>query len=200
MLKVGLTGGIGSGKSTVSAMLAKLGARIIDADALAHEALAPGGPAYEPVVRAFGRRVLTSDGSVDRKALADIVFRDEDRRRLLEAIVHPVVLAEAERLTAEISSREPDAVVVLDAALLVESGAHARMDRLVVVWCSPGTQMSRLTEKCGLTPEEAALRIAAQMPLDEKRSYADHVVDNDGKIDDTLRQVEELYGLLKQCV
>ena len=189
MLAVGLTGGIGSGKSVVSEMFRSLGAHIIDADILAREALEPGMPAYLETVCLFGRRILGSDGRVQRKALADIVFKDSAKRALLEAVVHPWIFQEEARLVREITEREPGAVVVFDAALLIETGAHRRMDKVVVVWCSPEKQVRRLVGKTGLTPDEALLRIGAQMPLDEKKRHATHVVDNDGSLEHTRLQV-----------
>jgi len=200
MLKVGLTGGIGSGKSVVSNMLSELGAVVIDADTLAREALEPGRPAHAETVRLFGRRIQGSDGRIDRRALAEIVFRDKDARRKLEEIVHPRVFEEEARITREAASRDPRAIVVFDAALLIESGAHKRMDRLVVVWCPRETQIARLTEKLGLSPAEAELRIAAQAPLDDKRAIATHVIVNDGALTDTRAEVERLFTLLKQYV
>ncbi len=200
MLMVGLTGGIGSGKSSVSAMFKALGARIIDADALAREALEPGMPAYAETVRMFGRRILGSDGRVDRKALGGIVFGDADKRRALEAVVHPRVLAEQSRIAAEAAASRPRSIVFFDAALLIESGTHERMDRVVVVWCRPETQLRRLVEDCGMSEDDALLRINAQMPIDEKRKYADYIVDNDGGLDEAAAQVERIYRELAQYV
>ncbi len=198
MLKVGLTGGIGSGKSTVCGMFRGLGASIIDADVLAREVLEPGRPAYFETIHIFGKRVAGSDGRIDRKALADIVFRDPAKRKLLEGIVHPRVFEEEARLAAATEAADPAAVVFFDAALLIETGAHSRMDRVVLVWCRPETQLDRLVKKCGLSSEDALLRINAQMPLDEKKRYATHIIDNDGSVEETERQVRKLYGELKQ--
>lgn len=198
MLKVGLTGGIGSGKSTVSGILRKLGARIIDADVLAREVLEPGRPAYTETIGLFGKRILGSDGRIDRKALANIVFGDPDKRKLLEGIVHPRVFEEEARIAAGIEADEPGAVVFFDAALLIEAGAHSRMDRVVLVWCRPETQLDRLVIRCGMSREDAILRLNAQMPLEEKKRYATHIVDNDGDLEVTERQVRALYRELKQ--
>jgi dephospho-CoA kinase len=198
MLKVGLTGGIGSGKSTVSGILRELGARIIDADVLAREVLEPGMPAYTETIGLFGKRVIGSDGRIDRKALADIVFNDPDKRKLLEGIVHPRVFEEEARLVASIEAVEPGAVVFFDAALLIEAGVHSRMDRVVLVWCRPETQLDRLVNRCGLSSADALLRINAQMSLDEKKRYATHIIDNDGSLDETGRQVRALYEELIQ--
>jgi dephospho-CoA kinase len=199
MIEVGLTGGIGCGKSTVSGMLRTLGALVIDADELAHDALLPGGAAYRDVVSAFGSGILRPDGGIDRAALGEIVFGDGQMRRLLESIVHPAVFGLEQRMLDRFRQERPDSVVVFDAALLIESGAYARMDRVVVVWCSPETQSRRLAAK-GLEPKAAAQRRAAQMPVEEKLTYADHVIDNDGPIEETRRQVEGLFRELLQYV
>jgi len=198
MLRVGLTGGIGSGKSTVSGILRGLGARIIDADVLAREVLEPGKQAFIETICLFGKRVLGSDGRIDRKALANIVFADPDKRKLLEGIVHPKVFEEEARIAASIEEAEPGAVVFFDAALLIEAGAHSRMDRVVLVWCRPETQLERLVKRCGMSRADALLRLNAQMPLEEKKRYATHIIDNDGGLDETVRQVHALYRELKQ--
>ena len=196
MLKVGLTGGIASGKSTVSGMFRELGAHIIDADVLAREALEPGLPAYHETIKVFGRRIAGSDGRIDRRALGKIVFGDPERRRALEAIVHPRVFEEEARIFGELSARDPHGIAIFDAALLIEAGAHARMDRVVLVWCREETQVARMVEKWGLTREEAVVRVRAQMSLDEKKKYADYVIDNDGDIARTREQVARIYSEL----
>ncbi|MBI5189130.1 MAG: dephospho-CoA kinase [Nitrospirae bacterium] len=196
MVEFGLTGGIASGKSTVSAMFRELGAHVIDADLLAREALAPGSPALHDVARIFGEAAILPDGNLDRKAVADVVFRDAVRRAELEAVVHPFVFREEARLVADIYKKDPHAVVIFDAALLIESGAQARMDGVVLVSCSASTQMDRLVRLMGMTPEDAVLRVNAQMPLVEKRGYATYIVDNDGSLDETRAQVREIYRKL----
>lgn len=193
MVEFGLTGGIGCGKSTVSAMFRELGAHVIDADALAREALAPGTPACLEVARIFGEGVVLPDGSIDRRAVADIVFRDARKRATLEAVVHPRVFEAEKTLAGEIAAKDPRAVIIFDAALLIESGAHTRMDGVVLVACSPETQTARLVSRLGMTPEDADRRIRAQMPLEEKRGYATYVVENDGDIEDTRARVAEIY-------
>lgn len=200
MIEVGLTGGIASGKSVVSCMLAGLGARVVDADVLARQALEPGRPAFAETVLRFGEGILSPDGTVDRARLAELVFSDPDKRLLLESIVHPAVFELEAELVRRVAEEEPGSVVVFDAALLIESGAHSRMDKVVVVWCRPGTQLERLMRRNGMTAEEALRRVDAQMPLEEKLGYADYVIDNDGSIEDTLRQVKEVYAALKQYV
>jgi dephospho-CoA kinase len=191
ILRVGLTGGIASGKSTVSRMLGALGAEIIDADAIAHQALEPGSPAHDRVVARFGRDVLDDHGRIDRKILGARVFADADARRALEAIVHPEVLRQASRRFDD-AARSGRRIAVFDAALLVESGFHERLDRLIVVRCSAASQIARLLER-GLSEDEARARIAAQAPLERKLTHADVVIDTDGKLDDTRRQVESAW-------
>ncbi len=198
MKKIGLTGGIASGKSTVSRVLGEMGARIIDADLLAREALMPGTDAYRATVRLFGRRILSSDGHIDRKALGDIVFRDHEKRSVLEGVVHPEIFRREAEIVGGIMANEPGALVIFDAALLIESGAWRRMDGLIVVWCRKETQVERLIKNCRLTPEEALLRIEAQMPLDEKKKYASWIIDNDGDVSAAIRQTEEIYRKLTE--
>jgi dephospho-CoA kinase len=198
MKKIGLTGGIASGKSTISHVLKEMGARIIDADLLAREALSPGTEGYAKTVRLFGKRILSSDGRIDRKALGDIVFSDLMKRAALEGIVHPEVFRREAEITEEISIREPGAVIVFDAALLIESGAYRRMDGVILVWCSRQTQLDRLVKNCRLSPEEAMLRIESQMSLDEKKRYALWVIDNDGELEAAIRQARALYPQLAQ--
>ncbi|MGC2424007.1 MAG: dephospho-CoA kinase [Nitrospirota bacterium] len=198
MKKIGLTGGIASGKSTISHVLMEMGARIIDADALAREALAQGTAAYSETVRLFGKRILSSSGHIDRKALGDIVFKDPEKRAALEGIVHPEVFRREAEITEGISRNEPGAVIVFDAALLIESGAYRRMDGVIVVWCSRQTQMDRLVKNCHLSPGEARLRIESQMPLDEKKRYASWVIDNDGELQAAISQARGIYPQLAQ--
>ena len=184
MLRVGLTGGIACGKSRVLARLAAFGLHPLDLDGLSHELLAPGGAAYADVVAAFGSAVLAPDGSIDRKALGSLVFADPALRARLNAIVHPRVRAEeASRAAAFVG--EPGAVVVTDAALLVESGLHLRFQRLVVVHCSPEEQLQRLMHRDGLTEAAARARIEAQMPAQEKRRFAHYEIDTSGPVERT---------------
>ena len=196
MLKFGLTGGIGSGKSVVCGMLRGMGAHIIDADVLAKDALSPGRPAFDETVRVFGPGILDGGGRIDRGALADVVFGDPAKRAALEGIIHPRVF-EAEALAYEaIAKREPDALVFFDAPLLIESGAYRRFRHVVLVWCRPETQLARVMAKWGLNRVEALLRVQAQMPLEEKLGYAAHVIDNDGTLEQTQAQVRNLFKVL----
>ena len=199
---IGLTGGIGSGKSTVSALLAELGARVIDADRIVHELQAPGRPMVAELARAFGPEILDAEGALDRKALGEIVFRDAEARERLNAIVHPQVGAECRR-RLEAAQREGVPVVVLDIPLLFEGRAAGRggasqlpVDLTLVVWVPEALQVKRQCARDGCTRDQALARIRAQLPLDRKRELADHVIDNSGSRDETRRQVEALYARL----
>jgi dephospho-CoA kinase len=195
MLLVGLTGGIGSGKSTVARLLEERGAVVFDADVLARAAVEPGTPGHDAVVARFGADVLGPGGELDREALASLVFADPAARRDLEAIVHP----EVRRLFAEAGEayRDPDRAVVLSAPLLVETGMHTAFEVLVVVSASVPTQVERLLRDRGLSEEQARARIAAQAPLEDKATVADVIVDNDGPIDDLAHQVDRLWDDLR---
>lgn len=190
---VGLTGGIGSGKSTASAMLAARGAAVIDADRLAREAVAPGTPGFDAVIEAFGPGVRSDGGDLDRTALAAVVFADPTRRAALESIVHP----EVARRTAEIvaSHADTDHVVVLDSPLLIESGRHRDVELVIVVRAQVETQVARLVAR-GVVEADARARISAQMPLDDKLALADVVLDNDGTVSELEAQVEALWARL----
>jgi dephospho-CoA kinase len=201
MLHVGLTGGIACGKSTVAAMMRELGCVVIEADPLAHRMTEPGQPAYDEVINEFGRQICAADGRIDRARLAAVVFADRTQLELLDGIVHPRVIEALDRQLAELEHAQPEAVAVVEAALLIESGYHKRLDRLVVVWCRPEQQIERLVDARagrGMTREQAERRIAAQMPLEEKRRMADYQVDCSGSLEDTRRQVETLVAELKQ--
>jgi dephospho-CoA kinase len=189
VLRIGLTGGIACGKSHVLRRLARAGGRTLDLDTVAHDVIAPGGPGYAEVVEAFGSGVVGPGGAIDRKALGEIVFRDATARSRLNAIVHPRVRA-AERAWTE-RQAEGD-VLVVDAALLVETGVHLRFDRLVVVHCAPDVQLRRLRERDGSSEAAARARIEAQMPLREKRRFAHYEVDTSGDFSGTEEATDRL--------
>lgn len=199
---LGLSGGIGSGKSTVAALLAARGATLIDADAIVHELQAPGAPMVDELARAFGPQILQADGTLDRAALGELVFGDEDARKRLNQIVHPQVGAEfAARLRA--ATQRGDALVVLDIPLLFEgrkagtgTSASVPFDATVLVYVDLETQIARTMKRDGCTREAAQARIDAQMPLEEKRDYADHVIENAGSLAETERQLERLLAQL----
>jgi len=204
MLRVGLTGGIATGKTTVAAILRELGCRMLDADKIAHRLIEPGAAAYEDVVSEFGRGILTSDGRVDRQKLGAIVFADPARLARLNGIVHPRVLDAQDRELDAIERAEPRAIAVVEAALLIEAGYAPKLDCLVVTWCTPEQQLARLMRQDaaggagrGLTLEQARQRIAAQMPIEEKRRMADEVIDCSGSLEHTREQVVALVAKLK---
>ncbi|WP_134738876.1 dephospho-CoA kinase [Nocardioides sp. 503] len=192
-MRVGLTGGIASGKSTVSVMLAELGAVVIDADRLAREVVERGTPGLAAVVEAFGEQLLTPEGDLDRPAMGALVFQDEAKRRILESIVHPLVF---ERIVA-LEERAPEgAVVVHDIPLLAESGRADTFDAVVVVDVPSETQVERMLRDRGWTREDAESRIAAQASREDRLALATYVVDNTGSLDDLRRRVEEVYAAL----
>ena len=192
MLLVGLTGGIGSGKSTVARLLEKRGAVVFDADLLAREAVEPGTPGHAAVIERFGADVLAPGGELDREALASVVFADPSARRDLEEIVHP----EVRRLFAEGSEayRDTDRVVVFSAPLLVETGMHTAFEILVVVSATVATQIERLMRQRGMSEGSIRARIDAQAPLEDKAAVADFLVDNEGMLDELESQVDRLWS------
>jgi dephospho-CoA kinase len=194
-MRVGLTGGIGSGKSTVSAILVDLGAVVVDADRLAREVVARGTPGLAQVVAAFGPEVLTTDGELDRPEVGAIVFADAAKRRVLEGIIHPLVRARGAELEA---AAGPGAVVVHDIPLLVETGQADRFDAVVVVDVPVDTQVERIMRDRGWTEEQARARIAAQASREERRSAATYVIENTGTREDLRQRVAEVFELLRQ--
>ena len=195
-LLVGLTGGIASGKSTVSRQLAELGCHVIDADVLAREVVAPGEAAYHAIVEAFGREVVRPDGTLDRPRLGARVFADPEKRRRLEALTHPAIQARRRAALDALSARGFDGLVVQDAALLIEVGGHADVDRLVVVSADPAVQRERLMRRAGLDRTEAERRIGSQMPLAEKVELAHYVIDNSDSPEETAAQVRAVHAAL----
>jgi len=195
-LLVGLTGGIATGKSTVTALLAGPSVRVVDADALAREVVEPGTPAHAQIVAEFGPDVLQLDGRLDRARLGSIVFPDPARRRRLEAITHPAIRARFEGIMADLERQGFDGLLIWDAALLVESGGHKKMDKVVVVTADPATQLRRLMARDRCTEEAARARTASQMPLAEKTRAGDYVIDNSGTREETARRVREVHAAL----
>ena len=190
-VRVGLTGGIASGKSTVSAILAELGAVVIDADALAREVVARGTPGLEAVVAAFGPELLTPEGDLDRPAMGALVFGDPEARKRLEAIIHPLVHQRSSELEAQAAD---DAVVVHDIPLLAEVGRAGSFDAVVVVDAPTDLQVARMVEDRGWSREEALSRIAAQASREDRLAIATYVVDNTGTLDELRRRVEQVYA------
>ena len=200
MLRVGLTGGIGCGKSTVAAMMRELGCHVLDADELAHRLIEPGEAAYDDIVREFGREILGPADRVDRAKLGAIVFADPARRAKLESFIHPRIFEARAQELRRLEEADPHGVTVIEAALLVEAGYYKQLDRLIVVWCRPEQQLARLTDPAfgrGMSNEQAQRRIAAQLNLAEKRGLADDEIDTCGTLEDTRRQVVALVEKLK---
>ncbi len=196
ILRVGLTGGIASGKTTVARIMAELGAFVLDADRLAHELMAPGGRAYDRVVEHFGREILDPAEKIDRTLLARRVFADSDARQALNTIVHPEVRKEALRRIADYLLDGRSNIAVFEAALIVESGAHHEYDRLVVARCSWESQIRRLLVRDSLSADAAEARLAAQAPLEAKLAVADYVIDTERTLRETREQTEQVYTRL----
>ncbi|MFE0448911.1 dephospho-CoA kinase [Streptomyces fungicidicus] len=194
MLKVGLTGGIGAGKSEVSRLLVEHGAVLIDADRVAREVVEPGTPGLAAVVDAFGDEILTADGALDRPKLGSLVFADPEKLAVLNAIVHPLVGARSRELE---EAAAVDAVVVHDVPLLTENGLAPLYDLVIVVDASPETQLDRLVDRRGMTAQDARARMAAQASREERRAIADIVIDNDVPLDALRRRVEDVWSQLE---
>lgn len=201
MLRIGLTGGIASGKSTVGQMLVNRGAHYLSADELAHQLYAPGAVAYDAVVRSFGQQILNEDGTVNRKKLADLAF--PNRIAELNAIVHPAVIAAQKRWMAETTQADPNGIAVVEAALLLEGGAQGDFDKIVVVTCNFQGKVQRYARRAGVSPEAARVEVerrsAAQFSDEEKVRHADYVIENSGSIENTSRQVDALWARLREA-
>ncbi len=197
MLKVGLTGGLASGKSFVGRELEKLGAHVIQADKLGHLTLLPDGEAYDDVIREFGCEIVGEDGLIDRKALGAIVFPDKAKLEKLNSFIHPHVYQRQLDFFAAVAENDPQAVAVTEAAIMIETGGYKRYDRIVLAYCSQALQIERCIERDDSNEQEARDRISRQMPIDEKREYADFIIDTSGTKGKTVRQTVELYEKLK---
>ena len=197
MLKVGLTGSIAVGKSFVCDVFRELGCHVLDADKTAREVVEPGTDGLLQVVTEFGKDILTDDGELDRKKLGSIVFRDEEKRQLLNSIVHPLVIDAQDRWIEAFQKTNPDGIAVIDAALMIESGGYKRFDKLIVVWCEPAIQLKRLMLRDNLTEIDAKKRIDAQMPQDAKKQFADYLIDTSGGFDETRKQTIDVFQELK---
>ncbi len=198
MLKVGLTGGYASGKSLVAAELARLGCHVIYADELGHSVSEPGGEAYPKIVEAFGPEILSKDGMVDRKKLAAIVFESPELLEKLTGLVHPAVFRLEKRMFAEFEARDPQGIVVLEAAILIETGRDAAFDQIILTACDRETQIARGMKRDHLTREQVLARLDAQMPLEEKQKRAHYIVDTSGSKQETMLQVAQIYRELKE--
>lgn len=202
MLRVGLTGGIACGKSVIGQMMVAEGAHLLEADKLSHELMRPGKPVHEEVVRHFGKGILQSNGEVDRAALAAIVFSDQKRLQELTAIVHPAVIKAQEEWMDEMGFQNPEAIAVVEAALIYEAGLANRFDRVIVVTCRPEDKVARMAKRTGLDSTRAAAEVerrsAAQISDEEKVRRADYLIDNSGTLTDARKQVSRLMMELKR--
>lgn len=197
MLRVGLTGGLATGKTFVGKALEELGCRLLSADELGHRALEPGGAAYLDAVDAFGAEILDEGGRIARRKLGAVVFSDPEKLALLNAIVHPAVIAAEEHWMNAVKGEAPGSIAVVEAAILIETGSYVRFDKLILTVCGEEQQIARAIKRDGLTRAEVLDRLKRQMPLEEKRRYADYVIDTSGEKDATLAQVRRLYGDLR---
>lgn len=200
MLRVGLTGGVACGKSTVAKMFAELGATIVDADAIAHELYRPGHEVLQELVRHFGPEILKPDGELDRAKLATLVF-DGGRVEELNKIVHPAVIRQQDQWMRSLGEKDPYAVAIVEAALILEAGVKDRFDRIMVVTCRPAQKIARFAQRTGMSEDAARAdverRTKAQMPDEEKARRADFVIDNSGSVEETRHQVQRIYSELK---
>lgn len=197
MLRVGLTGGLATGKSFVGRALAELGCRLLKADDIGHAVLEPGGEAYAGAVREFGSEILDEDGSIVRRKLGAVVFGHPEKLKRLNEIVHPAVIAQEEQWMRQIESQDPASIVVVEAAILIETGSYRRFQTLVLTVCGEEQQIERAIKRDGLSREEVLDRLRRQMPLEEKRKFANYVIDTSGEKEQTLEQVSRLYGELR---
>ncbi len=198
MLRVGLTGGLASGKTFVGEALAQLGCHIIRADDLGHQVLLPGGEAYDAVVNEFGGEILDDEGMIDRRRLAAIVFDSHERLQKLNSLVHPPVIRREQEIEADIARRDPSAITVVEAAILVETGSNKRFGKLIVAVCTPEQQLERAMRRSSYTKDEVMARLSRQLSLEEKVKVADYVIDTSGPKERTLEQVRQVYESLRR--
>jgi len=198
MLRVGLTGGLACGKSFVGEALKGMGCLLIQADEIGHAVLAKSGPVFKSVVDEFGTGILNAEGEIDRKVLATDVFSDPERLARLNALVHPAVVKREEQLISQFERRDAEGIAVVEAAILIETGSYQRFDRLIVVVCKEEQQVERAMRREGAAESDVRARLSRQMSLDEKRKYADFVIDTTGTKEDTLRQTRAVYDALRR--
>jgi dephospho-CoA kinase len=197
MLKVGLTGGYATGKTFVAGEFERLGCHLVFADQLGHATLQPGGAAYDPTVKLFGRDILLPDSTIDRKKLASIVFNAPDQLAELNAIVHPAVFQLEEQMLTDFAARDPRGIAILEAAILVETGRYADCDKLILSACDQEVQIARGMKRDSISREAVLARLSKQLSLEEKKKYADFVIDTDGSKENTVKQVEAVFQALK---
>ena len=200
MLRVGLTGGIATGKSTVGAMFVELGCHLIESDQITHQLFEPGQAVHATVVQQFGKRILAADGTIDRRILGDIVFKDPQARAKLNSLVHPAIIQRQQEWLKEMEAQDRRGIAIVDAALMIEVGTYKNYDKVIVVTGSPEIQRERLRARSALSEEQIESRIRSQMPTEEKLKYADFVIDNSGSIGSTRAQVERVYRQLRAAV
>ncbi|MBW1820510.1 MAG: dephospho-CoA kinase [Deltaproteobacteria bacterium] len=195
---VGLTGGIASGKSTVSDMLEKLGAPLIDFDLIARQVVEPGTHGLEAIANYFGKQILTEDGTLDRKKLSEIVFQDFEKRKKLESFIHPPIYEEFFKQIGAIATKDPDAVIQVSIPLLIELNMQNAFDNLIIVYVSQKTQVERLVQRDGISIKEATNILKSQLPIDEKVGFANFVINNENSVEETKKQVDKVWRELKK--
>ena len=196
MLRIGLTGSIGVGKSFVASVFSELGCHVLDADDTAREAVAPGSAGLKDVVAGFGNEILRDDGTLDRSKLGSLVFENAEKRAVLNSILHPYIMAQQDRRLRELEVKDPHGIGLVDAALMIESGGYKRFDKLIVVYCRPEVQIERVMARNNLTREEAERRINAQMSQEDKKKFADYLIDTSDGFEAARKRTEEVYGEL----
>ena len=194
MLLTGLTGGIATGKTTVSEMFVKLGAHLIDADVIARDVVKPDTPAWKEIISVFGESVLDDKKEINREKLAAEIFNDSEKRKLLETITHHRIIEEENRLINDLQDKNKSEIIILDAALLIEAGHHNRVEKLIIVYLDRESQIKRLIGRDNLSFADAEKRVNSQMPLDEKVKLADYVIDNGKSLDEVEKQVSKVYS------
>ena len=198
MLRVGLTGGIATGKSTVGQMFVELGSHLIDSDRITHQLFEPGQVVHNAVVKEFGAQILAHDGTIDRRILGDIVFKDPAARKKLNSLVHPAIIERQQEWLNEVEEKDPTGIAIVSAALMIEVGTYKNYAKVIVVLCSPELQKQRLMQRSGLKEDEIDARVQSQMPMSEKVKYADFVIDNSGDLSNTRGQVVEVNSKLRE--
>jgi dephospho-CoA kinase len=198
MLVVGLTGGMAVGKTTVGSMFAELGCLMIDADQVARKLVEPDAPAWKRIVKVFGREILNKDKSLDRKKLAGIIYEDAGKRKLLNSILHPLILREEERLIKEAASKGNHKITIVSAALMIEAGSYKRFKKLIVVWCNKEIQIERIMKREKISRKEALQRWGAQLSSQEKKRYAHYLINTSGPFTATRKQVVQVYEKLRK--
>jgi dephospho-CoA kinase len=197
MMRAGLTGGMASGKSFVGSVLENLGCHVVRADELGHHVLAPGGESYAAVVAEFGSGILNDDGTINRRSLGRVVFSDVSKLERLNSLVHPAVIRREEEFIARAAQLDPEGIAVVEAAILIETGGYRRFDRLILAVCTEEQQVERAMARDNATREDVLVRLRRQMPLEEKRKYADYVIDTSGPREETVEQTRRVYESLR---